>query len=347
MLSSLVKLRALQWGPIDERLPIHDHAAYGVVREQGPARLLRFRRASDSAERRSVSVLLVPSLINRWTVFDLLPERSIVRTLCNQGHDVFLLDWGVARDEDRSLDWDDHVATLLRMQSVMHRITESSKSILVGYSSAGTLATIASALRPERCAGLVNIAGPIDFSKAGPMAHYTDSRWFDANALSSAGNIDPHMILSGFLALKPTQLLTDSAVLFTSMLPQATLDQRTAAAITRWAYDGVPFPAKAYATYIGALYQRNELILGKHRIGQELVKLRNIVAPLLTITAAKDIIAPTAASLALEAHVSSADCTHITAQGGHVSGLVNAHAANVVYPALLSWFDRVTQCKTV
>ncbi len=347
MLSSLIKIRSLQWTSLDSRLPSHARTPHGVVREHGAVRLLRFRRsrAADVSPRLGqLPLLIVPSLINRWTVFDLLPQRSVIEALVDAGHEVFVLDWGVPADESRSLSWADHVRAVLRMQSLVHRTMKCSRSVLIGYSSAGTLATIAAALRPEQCAGLVNIAGPIDFSRAGTMAHFADARWFDADAIASAGNVHPGMLLSGFLALRPRQLLTDTAGLLRAMTPSASLDEQTAAAITRWAYDGVPFPAKAYAQYIGGLYQNNELVRGIHRIHDELVDLSAIRAPLLSITASKDVIAPASATLALAELVQSDDRTHLTAVGGHVSALVSAHAARDLYPALISWCDRVTLC---
>src|SRR5690606_39405828 len=44
-------------------------------------------------------VLLVPSLINRHYVMDLLPGKSMAEDLVASGHDVFCLDWGTPGDE--------------------------------------------------------------------------------------------------------------------------------------------------------------------------------------------------------------------------------------------------------
>jgi polyhydroxyalkanoate synthase len=362
MLSSLMKLRALQWAPLDALLPTPVSTPYGVVRTVGARRLLRFRsptlsdagavaapsrRGGDSSiELRAADrapILLIPSLINRWTVFDLLPERSIVGALVGAGHDVFLLDWGCAQDEDRHLSWDDCAALVLRMQRLVARVTATPQSILMGYSSAGTLATICAALAPEQTRALVNIAGPIDFSRAGGMAHFADARWFDSGSIAAAGNVDPALLLSGFLALRPSQLLSDAAVLWSARHNNATVDERVGAAITRWAYDGVPFAARAYSDYISGLYQRNELYNGSHVVGGTRVQLERVTCPILSIIAQRDVIAPAPACLALEHRVSSRDTTRLEADGGHVSALVNAHAANVVYPGLLRWCARVSQ----
>jgi len=50
-----------------------------------------------------VPVLLVMSLINKPYIIDLAPGQSLVEYLVQNGFDVYLIDWGAPRDEDRSL----------------------------------------------------------------------------------------------------------------------------------------------------------------------------------------------------------------------------------------------------
>ena len=71
-----------------------------VVHTENKWRLLRYRRG-DHPARFQTPVLLVPSLINRHYVLDLLPDRSFAGWLVAQGHDVFLVDWGTPGGEDR------------------------------------------------------------------------------------------------------------------------------------------------------------------------------------------------------------------------------------------------------
>ena len=68
----------------------------------GSATLLRFR-GQERGGSPGVPVLLVPSLINRVYVLDLRRQASLVEALVAAGLDVFCVDWGVPRDEDRHL----------------------------------------------------------------------------------------------------------------------------------------------------------------------------------------------------------------------------------------------------
>ena len=56
--------------------------------------LFRYRPLAPGPRRRP-PVLLVMSLVTRPYVFDLRPGNSLVARLVEDGHDVYLLDWGV------------------------------------------------------------------------------------------------------------------------------------------------------------------------------------------------------------------------------------------------------------
>ena len=43
---------------------------------------------------RPVPVVLIPPLAASSVIFDLLPQRSLVRYMLARGYDVYLIDWG-------------------------------------------------------------------------------------------------------------------------------------------------------------------------------------------------------------------------------------------------------------
>ncbi len=71
-------------------------------------KLLRYRARPQGLAFKT-PVLLVPSLINRHYVLDLMPGKSFAEYLVAQGLDVFCIDWGTPGDEDRFLTFDDVV----------------------------------------------------------------------------------------------------------------------------------------------------------------------------------------------------------------------------------------------
>ena len=167
-------------------LPAVGQTPHDVIYSENKWRLLRFRPVRPPDERCRTPILLVPSLINRWYVLDLRPGASLVAALVDAGHDVFCLDWGVPEDEDRHRDWNDTLARLRRMVRRTMRAAGSDRVGMLGYCMGGTLAAIYTALHPGEIAALVNLAGPIDFSKGGMLRRMVDRAWFDADAIGRA-----------------------------------------------------------------------------------------------------------------------------------------------------------------
>ena len=309
-----------------------------TVHRDGCAALYRFRRPIESAAEAGVPVLLVPSLINRWYVLDLRPGASMADALRRAGLDTFCLDWGAPEDEDRYLGWDDVVGRLGRAVRAVRRRTGARQVALVGYCMGGTLAAIYTALHPGEVAALVNLAGPIDFSKAGLRGEMVDPRWFDAEAVAAAGNVAPAQMQAGFVALRPTaQLAKWFGLVDRAHDPGARV---AFDALEAWAGDNISFPGAAYATYIGELYQKNLLAKGEHHVGGVRVDLGSICCPVLAVATERDAICPPAAARALCDLCGSSDREVLTVPGGHVGAVVGGNAVKILYPALAAWLGK-------
>lgn len=302
------------------------------VLTDGTATLLHFRGKRPGG----TPLLLVPSLINRWYVIDLRPGSSLCEALVDRGFDVYALDWGAPEEEDRYLGWDDVVARLHRMVRRVRRDTGGAPIGVLGYCIGGTLSTIATALAPEHVGALVNLAGPIDFSEAGFLEHMTNPRWFDPEAIASAGNMRAEQMQAGFVALRPTSQVAK----WVTFLDRLGDQERLAAfqALDGWASDNIAFPAAAYGRYIKELYQENRLVRGEHAVGGKRVDLSRITCPLLTVTTTADAICPPAAALGLEKHVGSTDLQRLSIPGGHVGAVIGEKAKTLLYPKLAEFF---------
>ena len=304
----------------------------------GTAALYRFRRPEGAPAGGGLPLLLVPSMINRWYVLDLRRGASMADALVRAGIDTFCLDWGTPEDEDRYLAWDDVIARLARMVRAVRRETGAPTVGILGYCMGATLSTVYTALEPDSVAALANLAGPIDFSKAGFLGDMTDARYFDAAAIAAAGNMKAELMQSGFTALRPTTPIA-KWVNFLDRChdPKA---RESFEALEAWSGDNIPFPGAAYATYIGDLYQKNALVKGEHYVRGRRAHLKNIHCPVLTIVADRDAICPPAAAKGLNDNVSSTDKEVLTVSGGHVGAVVGGKAPKVLYPALAAWFGK-------
>jgi polyhydroxyalkanoate synthase len=304
----------------------------------GTAQLYRFRRPAETPAEAGMPVLLVPSMINRWYVLDLRRGASMADALTRAGIDTFCLDWGIPEDEDRYLSWSDVLGRLSRAVRAVRRATGAPKVGILGYCMGATLSSIWTALNPDSVAGLVNLAGPIDFSHAGFLGQMVDARYFDAEAIGAAGNMSPAMMQSGFVALRPTtQIAKWVGFLDRAHDPKA---RESFDALEAWSGDNIPFPGAAYATYIGDLYQKNALVKGEHYVDGKKADLGSIHCPVLTVVADRDAICPPKAATALNDCAGSTDKEVLTVAGGHVGAVVGGKASKVLYPALASWFKQ-------
>ena len=306
-----------------------------VLWRDGCAALYRFRRPEGVRPAAAMPVLVVPSMINKWYVVDLRAGASLVEALAAGGLDVYCLDWGTARDEDRYLTWDDVIARLGRAVRFVERVACAPQVGLLGYCMGATLAGIYAALEPKHVAALLSLAGPFDFAHAGFLRTMVDPKWFDVHAIADAGNVAPIQMQSGFVALRPTsQLARWVAYLDRGHEPKA---RDAFDALEQWAGDNIPFPAAAYATYIEELYQKNLLVRGEHRVAGRRVDLAGIRCPVLTVAADRDTICPLPAARALNDACGSADKELLVVPGGHVGAVVGSKAPKVLYPAMRAW----------
>ncbi len=308
-----------------------------TIHRDGKGSLYRFRNdRGGETETTHVPVLLVPSMINRWYVMDLREGASLAAALAKDAPwDTYCFDWGIPEDEDRYLAWDDVVARLERVVRRLCRITGAPKVAIVGYCMGATLSSIYSALRPDRVAALVNLAGPIDFAEAGRLGTMVDARWFDPEAMTSAGNLGALQMQSGFLALAPTGSISKWVGLFDKIHDEKA--RIAFGALETWASDNIPFPASAYVTYIKELYQQNRLVRGEHWVRGERVDLSRIRCPVLTVVAERDAICPPKAALALNEAASSAVRDVLSVPGGHVGAVVGSRASRELYPKMAAW----------
>lgn len=312
-----------------------------TVHRDGKASLYRFRRPDGSprAAGTHVPVLIVPSMINRWYVVDLREGASLAAALSDgTPWDTYCLDWGIPEDEDRFVTWDDVVARLDRTVRWILRTTGAPRVAIVGYCMGATLSAIEAALRPERVAALVNIAGPIDFAQAGRLGTMVDARWFDPAAMTAAGNLGATQMQAGFLSLAPTSAIS-KWVGFAEKGhdPKA---REAFGALETWASDNIPFPAAAYVTYIKELYQDNRLLRGEHFVRGERVDLSRVRCPLLTVVAERDAICPPKAATALNDASRGAVKEVLSVPGGHVGAVVGSRASRELYPKMVAWLKQ-------
>lgn len=311
-----------------------------VVLRDNKWRLLRYRSSTGAPAKYATPVLLVPSLINRHYVLDLLPGKSFAEFMVEQGHDVYIIDWGTPEDEDRYVTFDDvcdlYVGRALRAAT---RISGADQAHLLGYCLGGTLTAIHTCVRPERVRSLTLLAAPVAFDDEGLLAKWTQTPSFDVAALARGlGNVPWQLMQSAFHMLRPT-LTAQKAVTFIDL---AWNDEFVDGflAIEAWGNDNVSFPGACYERYVEELYRKNALVEGTFALSGEPALLENIRCPTLAMTFEHDTIVPWKSASRVIDEISSTDKHHVHVPGGHVGAVVSKKAASALWPAISDFWAK-------
>lgn len=306
-----------------------------VVAAEGKLRLLRYRPVVERPH--PVPLLIVPSAINRSSMLDLLPGRSLVEHLLGQGLDVYMLDWGLPGSEDRLVTFDQYISGYLqRAVRRVRSISGAERVSLLGYSIGGTFAAIFSALHGRLVRNLVLLAAPINFHDEGLLSQWTRKERFNVDlVIDTLGAMPVELMRASFRMLKPTVQIAQSIALAEKLGDvQAVQDLL---ALQSWLSDTFPLPAEAYRTYLKECYQENHLVQGKLVIDRQRVDLGRIACPLLTITASRDRICPPQSAAVINDLVASADKQVLELPGGHIGIVVGRAASAEMWPKLAEW----------
>ena len=331
-------------------LPFRKRPAVGgtpadEIHAENKWRLLRYRR--DTPATFDTPVLLVPSLINRHYILDLVPGKSLVEFLLARGHDVFVIDWGTPGPEDRFLTFDDICDRYLgRALRITARHSPRGNAHVLGYCLGGTLAAIHAAVHPKRFASLIALAAPVAFGDRGLLSRWTRTNSFDVDTVVEATGLVPWQLLqSAFHMLRPTLGLSKAVHLLDRAESDEFLDGFVA--METWGNDNVSFPGECYRRYVRELYREDALVKGTFRLSGKRADLSRIDCPVLAITFEHDGIVPAESAAALLDHVSSSDAHRLHLPGGHVGAVVARSAAKGLWPAISDfWSARDGSAKT-
>ena len=307
-----------------------------VVHRERQWRLLRYRSGEGGREYRR-PLVIVPSLINRHYVLDLLPGRSFVEYMTERGHDVYMIDWGEPNDEDRYLEFDTICDTYLRRaRRVAARLSGVEEVHMMGYCLGGTLTSIHAAAYPDEIAGHVALATPAAWDDDERLSTRMDSPGSYKDSLVDATTNVPWPLMQfAFHMLQPTMNLKKVKYLWERADDEEFLE--SFAALEVWGNDNVDFPGEAFRGYIERLYQKNRLVRGEFALSGRPVELGEIDHPTMVISFKHDHIVPPEAATPLAEMVGTDDCEHLHIPGGHVTSVTSTSAKKRLWPQISSW----------
>jgi polyhydroxyalkanoate synthase len=206
----------------------------------------------------------------------------------------------------------------------------------MGICQGGTFSAIYSALHPEKVKNLVTLVAPFDFSTNDALL-FRWAKQTNADALTDTYRVVPGDFMNaGFLMLMPFTLNIRKYVDLLDMLE----DKEKLLNFLRmeqWIFDSPGQAGECLRQFIKDCYQENKLIKGELKIGEEVVNLKNITMPVLTIYASADHLVPPSATRPFNDLVGTADKTLYEFKGGHIGVFVGSKSQRELAPAISQW----------
>lgn len=319
---------------------------YQTISMLGGMSLLKFNLPEGVQLASQYPLLIIPSLINRYYVLDLLPEKSFIEFLLKSGIQVYLLDWGAPQDEDRFLTFDqliDHRFDYFVDKTLEDMAVE--KIHLAGHCLGGTLASIYSPRYQNKIHSLMLLTAPVDFQDGGKIGIWARQPLFSVDSLISAyGNMPWWLMQSSFQMLKPMLWWQKSERLLKEL--QNSEFQKNFWALEVWSQDNISFPGKCYETLIKEFYRNNALVKGQLKIHNETIDLKTFQRPVLNIAAEDDHIVLFNSTLQPYHIHKDTPYDLFKVKGGHIGALLGSKAQKNLWPQIKEWIIKQETTKS-
>jgi len=307
---------------------------FDVVYEEDRVKLKHYK---PSKVKFKIPLLVVYALINRETMLDLQPGRSVVQNFLDSGLEVYMVDWGYPTRKDRYLTIDDHVNGY--MENIVNFIRKKHdipKVHLMGICMGGAFSVMYSALHPEKIKNLITTVTPTNFHTDKGLLHVwmKNSKAF---LMSDAyGNMPADIMNLGFLLLNPARLMIDKYVGFFENVDNKDFVENFIR-MEKWIFDSPDVPGETFRQFITDGYQKNLLIQSKMELNGKRVDLKKITMPVLNFYGKFDHLVPPEACNLLTQKVGSKDIEDICLDTGHIGIYVSSKCQREFAPKILQW----------
>ncbi|WP_433666314.1 PHA/PHB synthase family protein [Nocardia sp. CA-136227] len=163
---------------------------------------------------RTVPLLMVPPVINKFYIMDIAPHRSMIEYFLAQGQQVFAISWRNPTAAQRDWGFDTYGQAIIDALGAVETITGSDRTHLQASCSGGILAAMTAAHltaigQDHRLAGLTLMVTVLDQARAGFAAAAIDEETAKVAIAASQrkGYLDGRSLAEVFAWLRPTDLV--------------------------------------------------------------------------------------------------------------------------------------------
>ena len=296
-------------------------------------------------------LVLVPPLAVNMLIYDLFPQRSLVRYLRARGFELYLVDWG--RPDRRH---DGHtLATYFadKLPALLEQVREHAgqrRLSLHGWSLGGLFSLCYAGLGEDPdLANLVLVGTPTDYHRNGALGKQyrrlsRSLKWLRRRTGLRAHDLNPAWLRSpgwaNSLAFKLTSPVA-SVQGYWNLVKNLDDREFVRAHATNGAFlnDMVAYPGGVIQDIIHYLWVDNVVARGRLPRPEQEGNLAQVEAAVLNITGAGDPIVTTDCSQAMEELVASRDQTYLTIPGGHMGILGSRQAQSESWGRIADWLE--------
>lgn len=279
-------------------------------------------------------LLLVPSMINRSVIMDLLPTRSFARWLAARGIDVYLLDWGEPKDDSGQQTLDDILHQKL-LPSLLFLNEKTGGYDVLGYCMGGTLLAGAVHLEPEGLNKVIYLAAPWDFLAGGrELQQQVLLGTPSALQITEQGGVLPSGWIQSVFAAVNAERNIHKFANFAAM-DQDSDQARLFVAVEDWLNDGVDLPSALARACVVDWYGQNKPAKGEWIVDGRAVDPARTKNPVLVVTSSTDRLVPEESSHALASMIPQARL--LTSTCGHIGMMTGRRAQDEVWKPIADW----------
>jgi len=305
------------------------------IKMNGQYHLLHYK----SKKSNKTPILIVYSLINRHYILDLLPKISVVKHFIDSGFDVYATDWETPTTFDKGMTLEKYIHEYVEKSvKKVQEITGFKKITLFGYCWGGIFSLIYSTMHPETVKNLVLHATPLDLEKPDTVIEKWTKQINPDIMIEKFGNVPGQIVNFAFMMRNPLESFLKYPNYFKK--PRSPEEIQQFMAIETWLYDSRPITGKVYKEIIEKIYQKNQLIHNKMKVGGKLVDLGNLTMPVLNIVGENDDLVPPDSSKYVMCDIPSTDKELMEFPTGHVGLCISKKAHKELWPKVVDWIEK-------
>ena len=244
-----------------ERIGVDVATTPGKVIFQNPLmQLIQYAPRSKRVRKRPL--LMVAPWLNKFYIFDLRPENSLIRWIVEQGYTVFAISWVDPEGALAEKGFDDYVNDgIIAALDAIEEATRQAEVTVLGFGLGGTMTAAAlgylAAVRDRRVKAATLLSTVTDFSESGPLSVFVDEEHL--------GQIE-RLVRDGGPDARKSMTATFNLLRANDLIWSTVLEQYVAGArpfpfdLFLWTADATRLPRTLHRFYLEQLYRENLLV---------------------------------------------------------------------------------------